>query len=53
MRQSGHGLADHRQFRRLNQLILRGAKIGLNLFTLSHFLLKLIFLRIKLPQRMA
>ena len=53
MRQSGHGLADHRQFSRLDQLILRRPEIGLNLLTLRHFLLKLIFLRIQLAQGMA
>ena len=53
MRQRGHSLADHRQFCGLDQLILRCAKIGFNLFALGHFLLQLIFLRAQLAQSMA
>ncbi|CQT35615.1 Uncharacterised protein [Salmonella enterica subsp. enterica serovar Typhi] len=52
MRQRGHGLADYRQFRRLNQLILHGAQVGFYLFALGDLLFKLPALHIELAQRM-
>ena len=53
MRQGGHRLPHHRQFSGLDQLVLGGAKIGLNRFSLANLLFKLLFLRVKLTQRMA
>ena len=52
MRQGGHRLPHHRQFSGLDQLVLRGAQIGLNRFSLANLLFQLLFLRIKLTQGM-
>ena len=44
MRQGGHRLPHHRQFSGLDQLVLRGAQIGLNRFSLANLLFQLLFL---------
>ncbi len=53
MRQGGHGLPDHGQFRRLDQLILCSPQIGLNGFSVGDFLFQLRFLPVDLAECLA